>query len=80
MKNKFLSFTITFWAFVAWTQQPVDYVNPFIGTENSIRPSIWEANGGTYPGAVLPFGMVQATPEDYHYNTRFKRQFSDYAC
>ncbi|WP_242092715.1 GH92 family glycosyl hydrolase [Aestuariivivens sediminicola] len=76
MKNKFLSFTITFWAFVAWTQQPVDFVNPFIGTENSIRPSIWEANGGTYPGAVLPFGMVQATPEDYHYNTRFIKSFS----
>ncbi len=51
-------------------------MNPFIGTENSNRPSIWEANGGTYPGAVLPFGMVQVTPEDYHYNTHYIKSFS----
>ncbi len=76
MKTKFLSFMIIFWSLVARTQNPVDYVNPFIGTENSIRPSIWEANGGTYPGAILPFGMVQVTPEDYHYNTNFIRSFS----
>ena len=46
---------------------PVAYVNPFIGTANSVRPSKWESNGGTYPGAALPFGMVQATPEGYRY-------------
>lgn len=31
------------------------WVDPFIGTGNG---------GNTYPGAVLPFGMVQATPID----------------
>jgi putative alpha-1,2-mannosidase len=46
---------------------PADYVNPFIGTANSVRPSKWESNGGTYPGAATPFGMVQATPEGYRY-------------
>jgi len=30
------------------------YVNPFIGTAN---------NGHTFPGAALPFGFVQASPE-----------------
>lgn len=57
-------------------KEPVDYVNPFIGTSNSVRPSIWEANGGTYPGAVLPFGMVQVTPEDYHYDQNYIKSFS----
>ena len=31
------------------------YVNPFIGTAN---------NGHTFPGAALPFGLVQAGPEN----------------
>ena len=33
---------------------PVDYVNPFIGTGG---------NGHTYPGATVPFGMVQLSPD-----------------
>jgi predicted alpha-1,2-mannosidase len=33
---------------------PADYVNPFIGTKNM---------GHTFPGAVVPFGMVQLSPE-----------------
>ncbi len=57
-------------------KQPVEYVNPFIGTANSVRPSIWESNGGTYPGAAFPFGMVQVTPDDYHYNSLNINSFS----
>ena len=30
------------------------YVNPFIGTQE---------NGHTFPGACMPFGMIQASPE-----------------
>ncbi len=47
----------------------VDYVDPFIGTGG---------HGHTYPGAVLPFGMVQLSPDNgtqgwdwcsgYHYS------------
>lgn len=47
----------------------VDYVDPFIGTGG---------HGHTYPGAVLPFGMVQISPDNgtqgwdwcsgYHYS------------
>lgn len=33
---------------------PIDYVNPFIGTA---------AHGHTYPGATVPFGMVQLSPQ-----------------
>lgn len=35
-------------------QKPTDYVNPFIGTNEM---------GHTYPGATVPFGMVQLSPE-----------------
>ena len=35
-------------------KQPVDYVNPFIGTG---------FHGHTYPGATTPFGAVQLSPD-----------------
>ncbi len=38
---------------IAFAQQPVDYVNPFIGTSNF---------GTTNPGAVCPQGMMSVTP------------------
>jgi putative alpha-1,2-mannosidase len=40
-----------------------DYVNPFIGTGRTNIKSFWGAEGGTYPGAVAPWGFVQLTPE-----------------
>jgi predicted alpha-1,2-mannosidase len=33
---------------------PVDYVNPFVGTDG---------HGHTFPGATVPFGMVQLSPD-----------------
>jgi predicted alpha-1,2-mannosidase len=36
-------------------QRVVEYVNPFIGTA---------AHGHTYPGATVPFGMVQLSPDN----------------
>ena len=55
----------------------VDYVNPFIGTGG---------HGHTYPGAVVPFGMVQLSPDTktddwdhcsgYHYSDRTILGFS----
>jgi predicted alpha-1,2-mannosidase len=38
----------------AQTKTPYDYVNPFIGTDDM---------GHTFPGAVVPFGLVQLSPE-----------------
>ncbi len=39
----------------SFSQRIVDFVNPFIGTGG---------HGHTYPGATLPFGMVQLSPDN----------------
>lgn len=39
------------------------WVNPMIGTALSDAPTLWGNYGGTYPGAVSPWGMVQLSPE-----------------
>ncbi len=68
-------FAILAAGFVSCNQQPsapktiTDYVDPFIGTGG---------HGHTFPGAVLPFGMVQLSPDNgtqgwdwcsgYHYS------------
>ena len=41
-------------AFGQQKKTPDDYVNPFIGTQE---------DGHTFPGAAVPFGMVQLSPE-----------------
>ena len=51
---------------------PAAYVNPFVGTEN---------DGNTFPGATLPFGMVQWSPDTnrngfYRYKESSVRGFS----
>ncbi len=56
---------------------PADYVNPFIGTGG---------HGHTFPGATMPFGMVQLSPDTrkdswdgcsgYHYSDDFILGFS----
>jgi predicted alpha-1,2-mannosidase len=38
-------------------QQPAEYVNPFVGTSGD--------HGQTFPGAILPFGMVTASPDTF---------------
>ncbi len=58
-------------------QQPAGYINPFIGTGG---------HGHTYPGAVVPFGMVQLSPDTkiddwdhcsgYHYSDKVILGFS----
>jgi predicted alpha-1,2-mannosidase len=41
------------------------FVNPFIGTANSPLPDYLGGNGSgnTFPGAALPFGMIQWSPD-----------------
>jgi predicted alpha-1,2-mannosidase len=60
-------------------------VDPFIGTGDSDAPSpVMNGSGGsTYPGAALPFGMVQwspdtpmATPAGYHFGDGVLTGFS----
>ena len=77
MVIRLISFALLLPAIISCsTKEVVEYVNPFIGTANSLVPSKWEANGGTYPGAAWPFGMVQATPENYHYHQLSINAFS----
>lgn len=44
---------------------PAQYVNPFIGTANSPLPDYLGGNGSgnTFPGATVPFGMIQWSPD-----------------
>ena len=44
-------------------EEKIKYVNPFIGTSQTLKPSNWEGHGRTYPGAVAPFGYIQLSPE-----------------
>ncbi len=50
----FLSFFISINLSAQDEITPYDYVNPFIGTDDM---------GHTFPGAAVPFGMVQLSPE-----------------
>lgn len=72
--------TTAFWACCSCTSgelSPVDYVDPFIGTG---------FHGHTYPGATVPFGAVQLSPDTragnwdacsgYHYNDTTLKGFS----
>src|SRR3982750_2274876 len=44
-------------------RQPVTYVNPFIGASTSIdKAGASHGLGKTFPGATVPFGMVQVSP------------------
>src|SRR5258706_12195542 len=47
----------------AQSGDPLAYVNPFIGTAKSDVYTRWGNEGGTYPGAVAPWGAMQLTPE-----------------
>lgn len=51
-KNILMGIALTSALFVS-AQEPVDYVNPFVGTTNY---------GTTNPGAVVPQGMMSVTP------------------
>ena len=47
-------------------QNPIDYVNPFIGTSNY---------GATHPGAVLPAGMASVVPFNVAFRKGKENQF-----
>lgn len=49
----------------AAVSNPTQYVDPFIGTDDSTAPNPVPggAGGSTYPGAVVPFGGVQLSPD-----------------
>ena len=64
MKQYIACFTMLVVAGNTWAQtDPLQYVNPFIGTTASNVYTKWGSEGGAYPGAVAPWGAVQLTPE-----------------
>ena len=59
-----------------WTaKSPAKYVNPLIGTEKM---------GHTYPGATVPFGMVQLSPDtdtiSYSVNGLYNKEVYKYCA
>ena len=50
----------------AQTNDLTKYVNPFIGTQTDATGSL---SGSTFPGATMPQGMVQLSPETENYVT-----------
>lgn len=54
-KSLFTLLALTCAGFTYAQQRLIDYVNPFIGTA---------AHGHTYPGATVPFGAVQLSPDN----------------
>ncbi len=54
MKYRFLFLLLINTYFVSAQPGPASYVNPFIGTGG---------HGHTYPGATVPFGLVQLSPD-----------------
>ncbi|MCZ2222721.1 MAG: GH92 family glycosyl hydrolase [Chitinophagales bacterium] len=77
MKRFLLVAAILFCKNIFSQQRLVEFVNPFIGTD---------AHGHTYPGATIPFGMVQLSPDNgsngwdwssgYHYSDSVIQGFS----
>jgi predicted alpha-1,2-mannosidase len=61
---------------IAQDRQPVDYVNPYIGTGKSDHLTVWESKGATFPGVLAPYGMVQVTPDGYDYTDKMISSFS----
>ena len=54
MRKQILVLLFFFFFILAYSQNNHTYVNPFIGTGG---------HGHTYPGATVPFGMVQLSPD-----------------
>lgn len=59
----------------AQNKTPYDYVDPFIGTDQM---------GHTYPGATVPFGLVQLSPETdtayYSYGAGYNPEVYQYCA
>ena len=66
MKKVFLSFMFAMAFCATYANDYTKYVNPFIGTQTDDTGSL---SGSTFPGATMPQGMVQLSPETENYVT-----------
>ena len=47
---------------------PADYVNPFIGASTNVEDAgAYHGLGKTFPGATVPYGMAQVSPNTVPY-------------
>ncbi|MBC8768311.1 glycoside hydrolase family 92 protein [Arenibacter sp. BSSL-BM3] len=58
IKNQMISLLLLL-TWITYAQEPVDYVNPLVGTDS--KPSM--SNGNTYPAIAMPWGMNFWTPQ-----------------
>lgn len=61
----------------AQSEKVTPYVNPFIGTGKVDANSL---KGGNFPGATMPFGMVQLSPEEFICPNGDEASGYDYSC
>lgn len=61
----------------AQSERVTPYVNPFIGTGKVDANSL---KGGNFPGAAMPFGMVQLSPEEFVRPNGDEASGYDYSC
>ncbi|HSO87103.1 MAG TPA: glycoside hydrolase domain-containing protein [Draconibacterium sp.] len=69
----FLFFT-AFSQSAKFEKQPVDYVNPFIGTGGELDKGF----GNMFPGAAYPFGMIQLSPDNGGQNWQYSAGYRYY--
>ena len=60
MKKLLLSFVLAMAFGATYANDYTTYVNPFIGTQTDDTGAL---SGSTFPGATMPQGMVQLSPE-----------------
>ena len=66
MKKLFLLFVLATAFISVYANDYTKYVNPFIGTQTDDTGAL---SGSTFPGATMPQGMVQLSPETENYVT-----------
>ena len=60
MKKSIFAFALSLLSMTAFAEDHTRYVNPFIGTQMDETGAL---SGSTFPGATLPQGMVQLSPD-----------------
>jgi len=77
-----IGYRYTAFASILPDKEEINYVDPFIGTDDAKAYTKWGKEGGTYPGAVAPWGYIQISPETgggqsgYHYADSSIQYFS----
>ncbi len=60
MKKSIFAFALSLLSMTAFAEDHTRYVNPFIGTQMDETGAL---SGSTFPGATMPQGMVQLSPD-----------------